>query len=310
MDEPIRIGISACLLGSRVRYDGGHKRDDFLCDVFGRFVEWVPVCPEVELGLGVPRETLRLERVRGGVRLIATSSGRDLTAAMKVYAEERLDRLASQELCGYVLKKSSPSCGMERVKVYPAAGGAPSRDGRGLYAEALQARFPDLPLEEEGRLLDPRLRETFIERVFTYHRLRALLRGPFSVAALVAFHTAHKLLVLAHSPDAYRKLGRLVARARSLSGPALARRYRSELMAAVAVPASRGRHTNVLQHMAGYLTDRLDAPSRAELIAAIDDYRRQLVRWSCRSPSCGTTCGSTRLPISLARCTSSRTPGS
>lgn len=174
----VRIGISACLLGQEVRYNGGHKRDAFLIDTFGRYVEWVPVCPEVELGMGTPRPPIRLERIGGASqspRLIMPSTGGDYTDAMRDYAERRVAELARLDLDGYVLKKDSPSCGMERVEVYPpaeAGGGAPSQDGRGVFAEILMARLPDLPVEEEGRLADPALRESFLSRVFARHRWR------------------------------------------------------------------------------------------------------------------------------------------
>ena len=165
-----RVGISACLLGQEVRYDGGHKRDAFLTDILGRYVEWVPVCPEVELGMGTPRPPIRLERRGGEIRLVMPSTGGDYTDAMRAYAERRADALAKLDLDGYILKKDSPSCGMERVEVHHGSG-APSNDGRGLFAAALIARLPDLPFEEEGGLRDPLLRESFVRRVFArYHR--------------------------------------------------------------------------------------------------------------------------------------------
>ena len=230
-DSPrLRIGISACLLGQEVRFDGGHKRDRFLTEVLGPFVEWVPVCPEVELGLGTPRETLRLVRTAEGVRMITTRTGLDHTDGMNAWAERRLEELAREDLCGYVLKKDSPSCGMERVKVFGAAKMA-ERQGRGLFAAALLERFPSLPVEEEGRLSDPRLRENFIERTFAYRRLKDLFAGRWSVGAFVRFHTAHKMSLLAHSTTAYQELGRLVARARELPRHELRDRYEREFMA-------------------------------------------------------------------------------
>lgn len=272
----IRIGISACLLGQRVRYDGGHKRDAFLADTFGRFVEWVPVCPEVECGLGTPREPIRLVQVGGETRLQAVKSGRDLTALMDRYAAARLARLAGEDLAGYVFKKDSPSCGLARVKVYQD-GRLPARTGHGRFASAVVARFPLLPVEEEGRLHDPRLREHFVERVFAYARLQALWQSRWTIADLVRFHTAHKLALLAHAPGAYRSLGQLVAAARSLPRGELARRYATGFMQALSALATRRRHVNVLQHATGHLKHHLDAASRAELRAAIEDYRRELV---------------------------------
>lgn len=273
---PIRIGISACLLGQTVRFDGGHKRDAFLTDTFGEFVEWVAVCPEVECGLGTPREAMRLVRGPDGVRLLTVRTARDLTADMDRYAAARIEQLAAESLCGYVLKKDSPSCGLERVKVYDEHH-VPARSGRGIFAARLIQRFPDLPVEEEGRLTDPRLRENFVERVFAHWRLRRLFGGRWSLAALVRFHTAHKLIVMAHSPEAYRQLGRLVARARSMPRADLERSYTGGFMAALSAMATAPRHTNVLQHMAGYFKDRLDRGSRRELLETIEDYRRGLV---------------------------------
>lgn len=275
-NSPIRIGISACLLGQAVRFDGGHKRDAFLTGTFGEFVEWVPVCPEIECGLGTPREAMRLVRGADGVRLVTIRTARDLTADMARYAAARVEQLAADALCGYVLKKDSPSCGLHRVKVYDEHH-APARSGRGMFAARLVERFPDLPVEEEGRLRDPRLRENFVERVFAYWRLRRVFGERWSLGALVRFHTAHKLIVMAHSPDAYRHLGKLVARARSMRRADIERSYSAGLMAALAAMATPPRHANVLQHMAGYFRNRLDHGSKRELLETIEDYRRGLV---------------------------------
>jgi uncharacterized protein YbgA (DUF1722 family)/uncharacterized protein YbbK (DUF523 family) len=273
--RPIKVGISACLLGDEVRYDGGHKRDAFLTDTFGRFVEWVPVCPEVECGFGTPREAMRLVRVGSGIRLLTVKTETDLTARMEQFVRRRVPSLMLEGLSGYVFKKDSPSCGLERVKVYE--GGAPTRSGRGVFAAAVVARMPHLPVEEEGRLSDARLRENFVERVFAYSRLRELFDSAWTVGALVRFHTAHKLIVMAHSPEAYRRLGRLTAEAAARPRADVARRYEEGFMKALAVVATPRRHTNVLQHMLGYFKDRLDRASKAELVAAIEDYRRELV---------------------------------
>ena len=174
--RPIRLGISACLLGESVRFDGGHKRDPFLTETFGPLVEWVPVCPEVECGLGTPRESMRLVRVDAGIRLLTVRTAVDLTGQLQQYSQRRVGELESEDLSGYVLKRDSPSCGMERVKIYGGQG-APAKSGRGIFAASLMERFPTLPVEEEGRLGDPRLRENFVERVFAYWRLRGLFSG-------------------------------------------------------------------------------------------------------------------------------------
>ena len=232
-EVPIRIGISTCLLGEHVRFDGGHKRDRFLVETVGRYVEWVPVCPEVEAGLGVPRESMRLRRVGGQVRLVTTKTGIDHTDAMRRHAARRIAALRAEDLCGYVLKRSSPSCGMERVKIYGR--GAPVGNGRGLFAEALLEAFPHLPVEEEGRLNDPRLRENFVERVFAYRRLRSLFGGRWAVGDIVAFHTAHKLQLMAHSPRLYAELGCLVAGAKAVAHPVLRASYEGKFMSALEV---------------------------------------------------------------------------
>jgi uncharacterized protein YbbK (DUF523 family) len=165
-----RVGISSCLLGRNVRWDGGHKRDPFLADTLERLVEWVPVCPEFELGLGAPRDAIHLERRDGVTRLKREADGADLTDAMRDYAERRVRELETLGLSGYVLKKDSPSCGLFRVRVHEEQGGLPARDGRGVFAAVLTSRLPRLPVEEEGRLHDPVLRQTFLERVFAYRR--------------------------------------------------------------------------------------------------------------------------------------------
>ena len=271
----LHVGISACLLGQNVRYDGGHKQDAFLTGALAEHVDFVPVCPEVELGLGTPREAIRLVRDGGLVRLVGRSSGADHTEAMARYARRRVAALARLDLDGFVLKKDSPSCGMERVKVY--GGPVAARDGRGAFAAVLLDALPLLPVEEEGRLNDVALRENFVERLFASRRLRGLFSGRWTAGHLVAFHAAEKLLVLAHEPAAYTKLGRLVAAVRRLPREEVARRYAELYMRALGKPASRGRHANVLHHMAGYFKDRATADERRELADAIADYRRGLV---------------------------------
>ena len=276
--ERIRIGVSSCLLGAAVRYDGQHKRNDFLVDELGPLVEWVPVCPEVEVGMGVPRESVRLiaDRERSGPRMVGVRSGVDWTVRMRRFAAARVEALAGEELCGFVLKSKSPSCGMERVKVY-AAGAARTplpEKSAGLFAAELARAFPNLPLEEEGRLEDARLRENFIERVFAYARLRELWRGRWTLAALIEFHSAHKMALLAHSTDGYRALGKLVAAGRSLGRAQLRARYEAGFMGTLARPATPGRHANVLMHLLGHLKAELDAADKRELLGLIDEHRR------------------------------------
>ena len=274
--DRIRIGVSACLLGEEVRFDGGHKRDDFLTRVLGAFVEWVPVCPEIDIGLGVPRDTLRLVGDEGAPRLVVQRTGEDLTERMQRYAAGKLRELEALSLDGYVLKRASPSCGLFRVRVYHP-NGMPRGAGRGIFAEALATRLPMLPIEEEGRLSDPSLRENFIERVFAASRWRTLVaRGP-RPRDLVAFHAAEKFAILAHSPAGYAELGRLVATAGRVLTRDKLDAYGGLMMRARASRATRARHTNVLQHLAGFFRRKLEAGERAELAEIIEDYRAGLV---------------------------------
>jgi uncharacterized protein YbgA (DUF1722 family)/uncharacterized protein YbbK (DUF523 family) len=274
--DRIRLGVSACLLGEAVRYDGGHKHDRFLTDVLGPHVEWVAVCPELELGLGVPRDTLRLVGSPGAPRLVQDKTGEDLTPRMQAYARERVRALAALELDGYVLKRASPSCGLFRVRVYREAGG-PGNDGRGLFAAALVTALPTLPVEEEGRLGDPAIRAHFVERVFAAARWRGFRAAGPRPCDLVAFHAAMKLAVLAHSPAHYARLGRIVAAAGRGGLHVTLADYHALLTESLAVRATRGRHVNVLQHAAGHVGRALARDERAELGEVIEDYRRGLV---------------------------------
>jgi len=276
--KKLRLGISSCLLGENVRYDGGHKRDDFLVRALGAYVEWVPVCPELEVGMGVPREPIRLVGLSGPPRLMADRSGTDWTEAMQRYAEERVAKLAELDLVGYVTKKDSPSCGMARVRVWSGRKATPPRrDGVGAFVRVLRERLPLLPMEEEGRLHDAPLRESFVERIFGYQRFRDAVRSGMRRADLVAFHTRHKLALLAHSPAAYQRLGRLVASLGKGRIDPLVEEYGALFLQALAVPATRGRHANVLQHVSGYFREVLPPAERKELEGLVSDYQRGLV---------------------------------
>jgi len=269
---PPRVGISSCLLGENVRWDGGHKRDVWLKDALGPHVEWVPVCPELEIGMGVPREAVHLAGAPANPRLVGVDSGDDWTARMEFYSSKRVRQLGAMDLSGYVLKKNSPSCGMERVKVWRPSG-QPTRDGVGAFAAVLMERLPLLPVEEEGRLEDAPLREHFVERVFAHRRWRDLAAAPFRARDLVDFHARHKLQLLAHSPDHYRRLGPLVARAKA----AVRDDYGRLFMEGLSQKATRGRHVNVLQHMAGYFKEGLTSEERRGIEEAIADYRAREV---------------------------------
>jgi uncharacterized protein YbgA (DUF1722 family)/uncharacterized protein YbbK (DUF523 family) len=272
----IRIGISACILGSEVRYDGGHKLDRFIKDTVGEFVTFVSVCPEVDIGLGIPRETIRLVRGDGETRLVGSKSQTDHTVKMRRYARRKSRELGQRDISGFILKKGSPSCGMERVKIYHSAG-MPSKDGVGIFAEGLMETYPYLPVEEEGRLNDPRLRENFFERVFAYRRLHNCFSGRWTTGDVVAFHTAEKFLLLAHDPDSYRALGRLVARVKKLPRADLAARHQEGFMAGLKKKATTGRHANVLQHMVGFFKKEISTDQKAELQQVITDFRHGLV---------------------------------
>ncbi|MCA9729841.1 MAG: DUF1722 domain-containing protein [Candidatus Eisenbacteria bacterium] len=272
-DRHIPVGVSSCLLGQEVRFDGGHKKNDFVTATLAPFVRWIPVCPELEVGMGIPREALRLVRAEETIRLEANRSGRDWTDAMERFSGTRVEALRAERLRGFVLKKGSPTCGLERVRVYAESGQSCLREGRGLWAQALARSFPHLPLEEEGRLQDPRLRENFVTRIFAHDRWLRLRKTQPGPGDLVAFHTAHKMLLLAHSPRHYRELGPLVAQAGRASLPELLDRYEETFMAALSQLSTRGRHCNVLQHLIGYLEDDLPQQDRDELHRTLAEYR-------------------------------------
>lgn len=258
-------------MGQEVRYDGGHKRNGYLCESLARYFEFVPYCPEVAIGLGIPRPPIRLETRDGQVHAVGVRDP-DLDVSDPLRQYGAAVAAASDDLSGYIFKKGSPSCGLERVKVYSEQG-MPTAQGRGLYAESLTRRLPLLPVEEEGRLMDPVLRENFIERVFVYHRWQALLAEGLTAAKLVDFHTRHKFSILSHDEQRYRELGRLVSQAGEQPLDELAATYAEHLMAALTRRATRRRHANVLMHVMGYLKRHLDAEDKAELLEVIDNYR-------------------------------------
>ncbi|MDP2848938.1 MAG: DUF523 and DUF1722 domain-containing protein [Humidesulfovibrio sp.] len=272
-----KIGISRCLLGENVRYDGGHKLDRYLRDVLGQHVEFVPVCPEVECGLTVPREAMRLVGEPEAPRLVTVKTRLDLTPHMDVWASERVGQLVEAGLCGFVFKYGSPSSGMSRVKVYPEAGGAPVLKGRGLFAARLMNALPLLPVEDEGRLNDPALRENFIESVFVMQRWHQLLARGFSLGRLVEFHTRHKLLVMAHSVVHYRSLGKLVAEGAKMTPGELQSAYLASLMEALRLVATVKKQVNVLSHAMGYFKRNLSPDEKRELIEVLDAYARELL---------------------------------
>ncbi len=270
--EKIRIGVSACLMGEKVRYDGQHKHDSYITGTLGQWFEFVPVCPEFELGLGVPRETMRLEGDPEHPRLMTGKTRRDLTEPMLAWCDKRVTELEKENLCGFIFKSKSPSSGMERVKVYSEKG-MPSNNGRGLFANAFMNRFPLLPVEEEGRLNDPSLRENFIERVFTLKRWREMLTENNTRGGLVKFHERHKYLLMSHSIPIYRELGRIVADMKERELAAVQEEYHDKMMAALRLRATVRKHVNVLDHMSGYFKRQLEPDEKAELRETIASYK-------------------------------------
>lgn len=272
MESAIKLGISFCLLGNHVRYDGGSSWDRFLTDTLGRYVQYVSVCPEVECGLGVPRDFMRQVGDVNSPRLVTTRTGKDFTDKMISWAHKRVVELEQEDLCGFIFKKNSPSSGMERVKVYNEKG-VPVKKGIGIFARIFIEHFPLLPVEEDGRLHDVILRENFIERIFTLKRWREILSRKNSRGDLVVFHTRHKLLILSHSTKHYQTMGKLVASIKDIPFRELYTHYERLLMEALSLKATQKKHANVLQHMMGYFKKQLASGEKQELLGIIDHYR-------------------------------------
>ena len=269
--EKIKLGISACLLGESVRYDGGHRLDRFLRDTLGLYVEYVPVCPEVECGFGIPRESMHLEGEPGALRLITTRTKVDVTDRMLDYSFKRVKELESEKLCGFVFKSNSPSSGMERVKVFNKDG-MPRNSGSGIFAGVFMKHFPLLPVEEEGRLHDTALRENFIERIFVFKRWREMLEKGQKLSHLVEFHSRHKLLIMSHSPKHNSGMGKLVAKAKEIPSDRLFHEYERMLMEALRLKATIRKNTNILQHLMGYFKKQLTSDEKQEILEVIDHY--------------------------------------
>jgi len=277
-DAKLRIGVSACLLGDSVRFNGGHKRDAYVMGTLSEFCDFVPVCPEVEVGMGTPREAVRLVRPKGSEveRMVGSNSETDWTDRMNAYARDRVETLTAQRLDGYILKSRSPSCGLFRVKVYSESGN-PMGKSSGLFAAELARRFPMMPIEEEGRLNDAHLRENFIVRLFALRRWRDLVQATPRTADLVKFHADHKYLLMAHSTERLRELGRIVAASGRRLSRATLDAYCEAFHLALQQRATTRKHTNTLQHIMGYFKTQLSGEDKQELLAAIEDYRLELV---------------------------------
>ena len=274
--EKIKLGISTCLLGENVRYDGGHKLDRFLTDTLGQYVEYVSVCPEVECGLPIPRESMHLEGDPESPRLVTLRTKQDMTERMVNWAKKRVVELEKEGLCGFIFKSDSPSSGMERVRVYNEKG-MPVKKGVGMFARVFMEHFPLLPVEDEGRLHDPKLRENFVERIFTLKRWREVLGKKENRGNLVDFHTRHKLLILSHSPKHSQLTGKIVARAKDIPLKELHRQYQNMLMEALQFKTTPKKNANVLMHMMGYFKEQLSSDEKKELLEVIDHYRQEYI---------------------------------
>jgi len=272
----IPIGISTCLLGENVRYNGGHALDRFLRDTLGKYVHYVPVCPEVECGFGIPRETFRLVGDPKEPRLVTSHTGVDHTDRMEAWARKRVAELENDDLCGFIFKSDSPSSGMERVKVYDD-NMVPRKIGVGVFARVFMEHFPLTPVEEDGRLHDPLLRENFIERIFTYRRYRNVMEEKKRIRSLVDFHTRNKLLLMAHSPKHLQQMGYLVAHAKQISKKEFIAQYEKLLMEAMSIKPSMAKHTNVLHHIMGYFKKDLSTDEKRELLQVVDEYRQGII---------------------------------
>ncbi len=274
--ESFKVGISACLLGENVRYDGTHKLDRYLRHTLGQFVRFIPVCPEVECGLPVPREAMRLVGDADRPRLLTVNSKQDLTERMESWGQKRLAELEKEELCGFIFKSKSPSSGLYRVKVY-TEDGMPGRTGTGLWARMFTDRFPLLPVEEDGRLHDPVIRESFITRLFAAKRWSELVQSGPSLGRLIEFHTRHKLLLLAHSVPVYRELGKLLAEGKSLPPEELYTVYERRFFQGLSHYPSVKKNVNVLYHILGHFKKQITADEKQETVEILQQYASELI---------------------------------
>ncbi len=276
MEDKIKIGISACLMGEPVRWNGGHARDRYLTDILGQYVEYVPVCPEVECGMGVPRETLRLVGDPDNPNLVTSKTNVDHTRRMTEWARKRVKELEKENLCGFVFKKNSPSSGLYKVPVRNFKG-MPQKKGQGIFARIFTEHFPLVPVEEDGRLHDAKLRETFIEQIFTLMRWREMLSKKKRLGHLIDFHTRHKLLIMSHSTTHLKMMGKLVAESKNFPAEDVFVQYESLLIGALRLKSTLKKNINVMQHIMGYFKKRLSSDEKQELLEIIEQYRLEFV---------------------------------
>ena len=277
MEDKIKIGVSSCLLGEEVRWNGGHKKDRYVQGVLDNYFDYVPTCPEVDVGMGTPRETVALYGVLEEHKMISKKSQTDWTEKMNTYMKGRISTLGKSDLCGYIFKSKSPSCGIGRVPIYSKFGSNKVRHGPGMFASAFMKTLPLIPVEDEGRLHDPVIRENFIVRVFCFNRLQTLLKERFTMGALVSFHTKHKFLILSHSKKQYDAMGKLVATGKSLNRGELKSRYSSLFMEALAYKSTPKKNTDVLMHMMGFFKKILSRGEKEDILHTIEDYRKGLL---------------------------------
>ena len=277
MKEKIKIGMSSCLLGEEVRWDGDHKHDQYVRDVLGSYFDYVSICPEVDVGMGVPRETVALYGTLENPKMITKRSKTDWTKKMNHYTKDRIHELTKENLCGYVFKGKSPSCGIGKVPIYSEFGSSRMRHGSGMFASSFVKVFPLVPVEDERRLHDPVIREKFIVRIFCFHRLQLLVRKSFSIGSLVRFHTRHKFLILSHSRKKYDDMGELVANAKKIKTAELKTRYSKLFMEALTYKSTPKKNTDVLLHMTGFLKKILTREEKKNILSVIEDYRNELL---------------------------------
>jgi len=272
----IKIGVSSCLLGVKVRFDGNHRQDRYLTDILDPYVEWMRVCPEVEVGMGVPRESVYLLGNLEEPRMVGHRTGKDWTDPMNRYAQKRVRELVAEDLCGFIFKKASPSCGIGGVPIRSEKK-MPIGKGAGLFARAFMQEYPLVPVEDEGRLNDAKIRDNFITRIFAYRRLQDLVENGFQRGELVKFHTTYKYLLLAHSPKHYKQLGQVVANPKKYSKKELEDAYSATFMEGLTCRATKKKHVNVLQHMHGFFKDEVSPEDRQDVYRCIKDYEKGYV---------------------------------
>lgn len=273
----IKIGVSACMIGDAVRYNGQAAEDRFVNRELSKLVDFVKVCPEVGIGLGIPRETIRLVKKESGLRLVNYGGDKDFTEAMEEFSVTSGKKMAKENLSGFIFKKNSPSCGAFRVKIYNEKGVTQPDVSAGVYAAHIQEKFPWLPVEEDGRLNDAALRHNFIARVFAIKRWQEDVETNLSMKSVINFHQAHKYMLMSYSQDGLRKLGQLVANSEGKGVEELAHEYLMGFAELTKKPASRSKHVNVLFHLIGYFTQELDDFDKKEMVDNVENYRKGLI---------------------------------